>query len=50
MIEIYFKTKFGFVPRAQFHTKTETERKKATVAMSPFFHAWKVAINVVMNV
>ena len=50
MIETYFKTKFGFVPCAQFQTKTETGRKKATVAMSPFFHAWKVAITVVINV
>ena len=38
------------MPRAQFHTRTETKSKKATVAMSPFFHAWKIAINVVVNV
>ena len=38
------------MPRAQFHTRTETKSKKATVALSPFFHAWKIAINVVVNV
>jgi hypothetical protein len=43
LIEIYFKTKCGFVPRAPFDIKkkkkTETKRKNATVAMSSFFHA-----------
>ena len=35
-------------PMHHFIQKTETKRKKATVAMSSFFHAWKLAENVVM--